>query len=218
MNHHGFQKMMRVFIVAAIVGCFGIAIDAQTAAGDTSQTDFMGVVVGQKYTNEYFGFDFLIPSEFTILDSAEATMYSNVGAAGIKSDSNKTKQIDLAMTKQATFILVFEKAVGTPGNAGLEIVVIKQAAGVTAKMALTASVALATSSPRFKLTKSLPATFGGQRFAGARIDGQVGDVKIRQELYVIIRRGYSVHMAITYQTEDSRKNMMKMMNSLKFTV
>ena len=111
-----------------------------------------------------------------------------------------------------------EKPAGSPGNSIIEMVVTRQQPGVTANMALAASVSTMTSTGKLKLKQSVPdASFGGLRFAGAVITGEFGSLKIDQEMYVIIRKGYSLHIALTYSTNEGRRRLLGILEKIRFS-
>jgi len=178
-----------------------------------------GVVSENKYTNEFFGFSFPIPNGFTVIEPEEALLWAKAGGDMLKVENGKTsKDIDNSIAKQATLLAVAERPMGSPGNSALEVVVLKQGNGITANMALVASVSLITSTGKLKLMNSLTnPRFGGLAFAGALVTGEFNSVKISQEMYVIMRRGYSIHVVVTYSTDEGRKSVMGILEKIQFT-
>ena len=188
---------------------------AKSAPG---QQNIFGLTEVGKYDNSYFGFKFHFPESYTVVQSEEAKVYSKAGADILRGGGQQnSKRFDEALARQATIIGILQKPYGLPQNAIIEIVAAKQAKGVTANIALAASTSLMTTSTGYKLTKSLDnATFGRKRFAGARLDGEFNSVKLTQETYVIMRREYAIYIAVTYSTDEGRKNMIAILDSLEF--
>lgn len=170
------------------------------------------------YANKYFGFSFAVPSDFTVMETDEAKLYARAGVDILKKDSTgKAMRIDDAVANQATLVGILQKPFGSPQNAILEIVVRKQATGVTANMALAASTSLMTSSAGFKVSKLIDdARFGGVKFAGVKMNREFNSINLTEELYTIMRHNYAVYFGVTYSTEDGRKKIIKLLESIEF--
>jgi len=210
-----------VLLLIIFIGLFVSMTEAQQThhAPAVVASDFLGAVENGNYTNRFFGFALKVPEGFTVLDRAQVDLLDAAGADVIKNgDEQARKNVDQALLKQATIFAMSQKAVGNAQNAAIEIVVLKQADGVTANMALAASVGLMTSGGRMKLVKTLSnAVFGGKQFSGAQLETDLNGVHLVQQLFVIIRRKYSVHFGISYTTDDGRVSMEHVLQSIVFT-
>jgi hypothetical protein len=210
----------RYISLVFVLLCFGGNIFAQSSvkAVKPDQRAFFGTLDGGKYKNPFFGLELQAPQDYTVLDSQQSQIYVKAGADLLSNNEQTTKQFDEALLNQATLLGVFQKPMGSPGNSVLEIVVRKQAQGVTANLALAANVSIMTSTGKYKLIRSIEnAKFGGLRFSGALVQGEFNSIKLTSEFYVVMRRGYSFHMVVTYSTEEGRKSMIAVLDTLKFT-
>ncbi len=208
-----------ILLTAGIMFLLALTVAAQRTVikSGVLESDFYGTVDSDRYVNEFFGLKFRIPKGYTVLENKQTKVYTDAGADVLKgTDANGSKRIDEAMAKQATIIGIAQKPMGSPGNAVIEIVVLKQAKGVTAKMALASSASLMTSSGKYKLVKSLDGKFGGQQLPGILLEGDFHTFKLTEQLYSIMRHGYSVFIGVTYSTNEGRENMLSVLNGLDF--
>jgi hypothetical protein len=186
---------------------------------DAIKADPFGQVLEDKYSNDFYGFSLPVPKDYVVIGQEESKILANAGGDLLKNDnSGKSKTIDKAIAAQATVFVIAEKSIGSVNNAILEIIVVKQQKGVTANMALASSIALTTSTGKLKLIKAISnPRFGSRPFAGALMSGEFNTLVLKQEMYVIMRRGYSVHFGLTYSTDEGRRNMINILNQLQFT-
>lgn len=216
MKRHTAQFAGFVSITLLIVSACPQLFGQRTVVKGIAEAEFFGSITKGSYANAFFGFRFVIPDGFTVLDHKQIEIYSRAGADLLKGGNEEaSKKIDKAMLTEASLLGVAQKAPGQPQNAFLEIAVQKQTVGITANIALAASTTLITSTGKARLVKSLGSKFGGRAFAGAQFEFDL-PLKLTQEMYVIILYGYSVHFVISYSTTEGRDNMLLMMNSIQF--
>lgn len=155
-----------------------------------------------------------IPDGFWVASTAEAEMLTNAGADLVKKSEAVDKKLDEALQNSKRLLLFSEKPLGTSQNAAFEIVAVRQAQGVSANMALAASVT-ALKSTKFELkgTKS-PIKVGPNSFASANLELPNGDTLLKHRMFVIMHRGYSVLIGITYSNQEQLTNMEKILSSL----
>ena len=214
-----FSKTLFLMIWAMVFATLPVLGQAPAPKMAESADEFFGVVRENTYRNEFFGFSLPIPPTFSVLDHRQSAVYANAGVDMLKDEnSTRNKALDYSAAKQATLLGVLEKPIGSLENSILEIAVTKQQSGVTANMALAASMSLMTSTGKLKLKQSVPnPVFGQLRFAGAVVTGEYNTVKIDQEMYVVMRKGYSVHIALTYSTDEGRKRLIGILEKIQFS-
>lgn len=211
------MKMRTVFpVVGLFLLLMFVPVHAQRTTGVTGE-EFLGVLSKGNYVNKYFGFSLEFPQDYPTMSSDQTAFYAKAGGDLLKGDNTSTsKKIDAALVTQAHLMAVSMKAIGQPENAILEIAVQKQQPRVTARMALAASVTLATGGGKMRLVRSIDSRFGKKPFVGAELEGEFA-IKLSQEMYATMINGYAVVFVITYGTPEGRANMISIMNSLKFT-
>lgn len=220
--------MRKLLMYLLLLGSAGLSADliAQTPrppkpvdvwGSPTSKVvNVYGLVENGKYSNSFFGFNVTAPEHFTAVESEAAKLAMKAGTDLLKTGSN-TQKLDTAAASTLTLITFLQKPSGTPGNAVLEIVAAKQQPGVTANMALLASTNVLTSNPSFRILKSLDRVkFGGRAFAGASLIGEVRNVTLNIESYVIMLKGYSVHFTISSTNESGRTAMLDVLQTIEF--
>lgn len=210
--------MKGILIIPLVLAVFVSITSAQKAAPKgPSEANFFGEISNGQYTNKYFGFSIRLPEGFPTMTSEQIALLTKAGADMMKSDSGAgATKIDAAMLTQATLMAVSEKPLGQPENAFLEIPVQKQKTVGTANMALAASVILATSGGKARLVKNVERKIGKRVLPGAVLELNVG-IKLTQELYVVMIKGYSVAFGITYSTAAGRDKMLSILDSLEFS-
>jgi hypothetical protein len=205
-------------IVVWLVISFSAVTAQRTVIHGISEDDFFGQISKGQYVNRFFGFSFRFPESYPTMSREQITLLSRAGADLMKGKNDLAgKRIDTAMLTQATLTAISEKLLNQPGNSFLEIAVQKQRPGSTARLALAASVLLATSGGKAVLEKNMEGNFGKRKLPGARLEVNLGNVKVSEEIYVIMLKGYSVAFAITYSTAEGRENMNSVLDTLRFT-
>lgn len=179
---------------------------------------FYGELEKNTYNNEFLGFSFSFPEEYTVLNRAEIDLYSNAGKDLVKSGvDRKTARFDEGLARTATLIALVEKAPGSPGNAAMEIGVVKQNKGVTANLVLLASVKALQETSKYTLTETFPTIrYNGRDFAAVEFETTAFIVPMTQRFFVTMQREYSVMICITYQNEAGLRAFEKVLDTIKF--
>lgn len=160
-----------------------------------------------KLVSPELGLSMTVPSDLTVISTAEAEVFGKGGADLIKEGSTKKGQIDEALNRTIRLVVLAEKPLGSPQNASLEIVVVKQSPGVTANLSLAANVMLLSGTPYTLKSSREKYVLGTNTFAAADLDGKFGEITLKQRMYVIMHRGFSIVIANVYFTEQQLKRL-----------
>lgn len=173
-----------------------------------------GVVEDGTFKSQRLKLTLPIPKEYSLISTVEAEVLSNAGTDLLKQGSSKDSSIDEAVGRTIKLIAFSEKPIGAPQNASLELVAVKQQAGVTARMNLAANLMLLRGTV-FKLKRSLGSLkLGTNTFAAAELEALVNGLSFFQRMYVIMHHGYSLVCAITYSTDKQRAALEKVLSTL----
>lgn len=196
------KKVSLSILIAVAFVSVSLGQKAHSSTAKTPAKTEWAVVADGKFTSRPVGMTMPLPDEFIVISTADAETLSVVGTDMLKQGAASGGAIDAAANRTIMLLAIAEKPIGTPQNSVLEIATVKQAAGVTAKMSLSANLAVLQGSP-LTLTRNLGALkVGKNTFQAADLDGRFGAVTFKQRMYVSIHRGYSLLIAITYESPD----------------
>lgn len=185
-----------------------------------SAADFFGELNGSEYTNRFFRFTLIIPEDYIVLNREEVEIYSRAGTDRIKgSTERKTPIFDKAAQNTVPLIAISRKPPGTPDNAALEIVVVKQPAGATASMVLALTVKAMTETSTYTVTQNLGSIgFGGRSFAAVEAETTAFGVPQKQRTFITMQSGYALMITVAYFSENGLISFDEMLKSLKFNL
>jgi hypothetical protein len=195
-----------------------VSLAQQTREGAVENTSFLGSLDNGVYSNSFFGFKFKVPENVTVLNRAEIAIFKNAGADLIKANNERNgKAINDSFDKEVILVNLANKPLGSSDNSILVVGTRKQPAGVTANMILAETVKLLSPTGKFKVTKILSdPKIGGKAFAGMEFATEVNGQNLNQRMFVHIRRGYSLVVAITFISADGLKAIEKITDGIEF--
>lgn len=182
-----------------------VQVDIEDLATEPPKTAPRAVIKDGKLVSPELGLSMTIPPDLTIISTAEAALLEKGGADLLKEGSTKKGQIDEALNRSIRLVAVAERALGSPQNASLEIVVAKQPPGITANVSLSANVMLLSGTPYTLRSSREKYSVGANTFAVADFDGKFGEIALNQRMYVVMHRGYSIVIGIVYFNEQQLK-------------
>lgn len=184
----------------------------------TSAIEIFGEIREQEYINKFFGFTFVLPENFSVLNRAELEVFSKAGAEMVGGDE-KSRSEQFAKGLEDTIVLF--AATSSPAEStdigAVEIVAVKQPDNATARLALAASVKLMTGTGKYTVTESLkPRRIGGREFVGVEYETMAFGPLMRQQTYATMRNGYSLFISLVYLTPDGHSTLETALKGLKF--
>lgn len=176
-----------------------------------------GTVEDRTYVNKFFGFTLEVPKEMTISDRLDQEMYADAGVDVMKSQTQlDTSELDAAVKTTINMLLVTKLPVGSPENSGIEIASTKQVTGVTAKMALTASESVMTSTGSFKVVNRFqPRKIGSYTYEISDMESTAFGIPLDHRMFVTMLKGYSVIITITKQKDGSYDEFEQLIGNIK---
>jgi hypothetical protein len=211
------MRLVQLSLVQLVVLCFVGFVTGQTPsqAKNSGPTDWGRVSEG-KFSSPILGLTMSVPESFTLISSAEADLLGSAGADVLK-QGNANKKIDDALSRTIRLLAVSEHPYGTPNNAALEMVAVKQRAGVTAKMSLTANVMLLKGTPFVLKATRTAVKIGTNSFEVADLEGEFSGILLKQRLFVMMHKGYSIMIAVTYGSEGQISAMEKVIATISLS-
>ena len=207
------MKTVLFLSIQALLFSFAGSAQGTTVPPRPAEPLGWGKVANGQFSSPRLGLKISIPENFTLISSAEAQLLGSAGADVLK-QGNSNKRIDEALNRTIQLLAISEHPVGTLNNAALEIVAVKQQVGVTAKMSLTANVMLLKGTPFVLKSARGPVRLGANSFETANLEGEFSGVFLKQRMYVIIQKGYSIMIAVTYRSDEQISAMEKVIATL----
>ena len=209
------MKECLLFLLLFAAG--GSPLFAQSSPPPPATAKNWGVIREGKFVSEELGLSLEVPASFNVVSQAEADVLADAGADLLKQGTASEKRIDEAVGRSKRLLVIAEKPLGSEENSALEIVAVKQPAGITAQMALASSMMVLKGTP-YSLKRSLGAIkIGANTFAAAEFEGTFGNIRLTQRMYMLMQKGYSVLFAATYLTDPQRAALEKVLSTLSRT-
>lgn len=188
-------------------------------AGNQAPSDFLGFVENNVYKNSFFDFSVTFPADWHRLDEMEIQTGRKKGLELLKSVEEKINRAFERSTKQEVVIFAAsQRNFGNQKGTNLFIGVLKQpAAATTAEMVAAATKNTILLNPKFKLVQDVkPVELNGTRFANFLLETTVNERTFNQKVLIIMRRGYSVSITMSYYSDDGLKTLDGILKSLIF--
>ncbi len=205
--------------VAVLCLITGVASSQEPAA----ELDF-GTLESSVYTNEYFGLELTIPSEWSVLDKAAQQRLTDVGGELIAGDDENLQAIIKASEMQTVNLVgAFKHPLGypVPYNPSIMCVAerIEGLPGIGtgrdyhyhAKRLLQAGQ-LDVSFP----TPMSADRLGGEIFDVLHVQMEILGLTVRQDYYARITDGYALLFIASYTTEDEKAELDGVLRSITF--
>jgi hypothetical protein len=211
--------MRRVCFCLLLSVIFASNLAAQNPAAPPKPVakESWGSVENGKFVSKKLRLSLPIPSDLTVISTAEAEILTDAGVDMVKQGTASEARIDEAFKRSIILLGIAESPVGSPQNSFLELVAVKQVKGVTARMSLAANLMVLKGSP-YTLKRSLgEVKIGPNTYAAAELDVSFNEVNFMQRMYVVMHGEYAVVCAITYFSDAQRLKMEKVLSMLELT-
>ncbi|HMO80073.1 MAG TPA: hypothetical protein PKD24_04710 [Pyrinomonadaceae bacterium] len=193
-------------------------ISSEVLKSRASAIDIYGELAGHEYRNKFFGFTFVLPEHFSILNRTELELYSKAGAEIVGGDESSRSQRFEQGVKDTIVLFAATYTPEEPAKlAAVEIVAVKQPDNATANLALAASVRLMTETGKYTVTESLnPKMIGGREFVGVEYETTAFGISMRQRTYATMRNGYSLFVSFVYLSPEGLATLENAVEGFQF--
>ena len=190
-----------------------------------SGTVDLGRIVDGTYSNDFFGFSFTVPKDWTVLGAADNKKILDKGKEIVEEGTSERKKegLDASLTRTNFLFTASKYPQGTTGpgfNALMMCIaervptaVVKNGADYITLM----QRAFEGTAAKLELTGPMrTVNVGGVPFTVADVKLTAGPVVTVQKYYVRITKGYALAWAYTYFDESDLKTLDEMIASVKF--
>jgi hypothetical protein len=207
--------LILVLVLTTFVG-FGQTPNIQIQTQTTSRSDSAssGSVVDGTFHSEKYGLSLEVPANFHVLSAAENKLLTDAGRDAIKTDSSANDKIDEAVKRTESLLIIASKPLGSLKNNVIEVAALKQAPRVTSSMVLANSI-VAFKGSAYSLKRALGnVKLGANTFAAAEFEVTLGGMTFGHRMYIIMHRGNSVVMGLSYHSEAEKIELEKVASNL----
>ena len=179
--------------------------------------DFDLSVDEKTFTSKFFGFSVQLPDKWIKLNSEESEFYKKAGTEIFKEkNSAMSSQIDTSMANSRILLTLTKLPVGMPNNASICFGVERSPlASATVDKAAESILKLFVDKFGFeKMDPVQPIKIGNLDFAVFEVFNT--QLKIRQKLFVAIRKGILLEIALTYSNDVDAQIMIESVKSITF--
>jgi len=184
-----------------------------------------GEVQDHQYINEYFGFTIDLPAGWNVLSKEQIEHLQDMGKGMIAGENKKIKaEIEISDIRTANLLSIFKYELGPTRefNPNLSIVAenIQSSPDIkTGEDYLNHSRKLLEQS-QFKYdsisTDVKKITISGQIFGMMFTSVSYMGITIRQEYFSSVINGFSLNILLSYNNDEQKDELEKILNSLKF--
>ncbi len=167
--------------------------------------EFIGFIDGRKYENPYFGVAMTLPAGWSAIDDSEIRNALKSGAELSSSESEAFKR-KLAESIDKELVIFGAGAPISKGSGANLMISVRKQAAVRSIDVINASRSFFAQSDAFSVGEARSERRDGVRMSQLEIVNRATGIEIRQNLLVIMRRGYSVSIVLSYRT-DAEKGM-----------
>jgi hypothetical protein len=188
--------------------------------GDKPQTvpvDFLGIIRETTYINKFFGFSLDFPADWEVKDPLETQEVVNAGVEALKTEEDKFNRILAASAKQEVIVFgVGNKKTETSEN--FLVGVLKQPnPRIDPETILRVTAEFLIQNPNIIIFEDIRSfEKNGTSFSTLTFLTTIRDFKIKQKIYVTVKKGYSITFTMSYIDEKQGRTLDKIFESVKF--
>lgn len=181
--------------------------------------DFLGAADANGYKNTFFGFTFNFPDNWYPLTETQIQTSKDFGKAILKTENERVNRaFEESEKKEVAIFAMIRKNLDGKTNANLAITAIKQPnSQISAETVAAATQKFLLTNPKIKLLRDVrEIEINRTAFSSFAVRTDIGGKIIDQKIYIVMRKGYSLTFALTYQDSENSAAIEKIMQSLKF--
>lgn len=185
----------------------------------TVPVDFLGFIRDTTYVNKFFGFSLDFPETWEANDPLESQEDINAGLEALRTNEEKFNRTLANSAKQE--VLVFgvsnNRGAGQPSE-NLLVGVLKQPdPRIDSQAVLKVTREFLLQHPDIKVFEDIK-NFekGSVKFSTLTFLVTIQEFKIKQKIYITVRKGYSITFTLSYIDEEQGKALEKIFESVKF--
>ena len=181
---------------------------------------FLGTVSDTNYKNEFFGFNFDFPSDWTQTNVSDIEKGKKFGLELLKTDKEKVNKAFEDSVKQEILIFsISQKNIGNQTGTNLGIGILKQPKQATSEMVAETSKNFFLTNSKIKLIKAVEnVQINKIKFSTFTIETTIEDLKFQQQIWLTMMKGYSVNFVLTYRNSDGQKTVEDIFKNTKFNL
>lgn len=181
--------------------------------------NFLGIVNETGYVNKFFGFSLEFPENWEVDDPLASEAEINAGIEALKINQEKFDRMLAEAAKME--VIIFGASSGKSEALNCEnflVGVLKLPDPEIDPAALLKNTGdFFVKNPKIKIFEEIKTIeINGVRFASMTLETTIEDIKIKQTLYLTVRKGYSINFTMSYFDDDQRNSLEKIFESVRF--
>lgn len=185
--------------------------------------DALGTVSDAKFTNNHFGFEITLPSDWYVTNREEMNQLTKNTQTAVLGTGTEGEKIDLDSFELLPMLYAFKHPLTYTDGPNPSIVInaenlIGQEGTVkNSTEYLNLSKAMLTNQEStYEFSDITTATFGGQEFSHMLIVAEISGIQVTQAIYATLIDGFAIDIVLTYFSEEDKVELDAVMETIQF--
>ncbi len=182
--------------------------------------DFLGEISESSYKNTFLNFSLNFSKKWLRLENEQIEIAKSVGLDAIKTDKEKLNKAFEESTKKEQIFLALTKKGQSDGETGTFVLgVLRQPNNqITAGMVADGTKDFLLTNPNITLVEDVKdLVIDNTKFSIFVVQTQSNSLKIKQKIYITIKKGYSLSFVLSYQDMKVLNELEDIVETFKFT-